>query len=87
MKPVHFLLPAEEEMLEAAFYYEQQSTGLGKDFLNKIKNAVDDIAQHPDRWPKTGSNIRRRMIHRFPYQIRRYLFSVTLSSRWETPWH
>ena len=69
MREVRFLLPAEDEMLEAAFYYEQQSSGLGKDFLDKIQNAVDDISQHPTRWPKTRKNIRRRMVHRFPYAI------------------
>lgn len=69
MREVRFLLPAEDEMLEAAFSYERQSSGLGKDFLDKIRNAANDISQHPTRWPKTRGNIRRRMVHRFPYAI------------------
>lgn len=69
MKTVRFLQPAENEMLEAAFYYEQQSGGLGKDFLNKVQSAVDDIVQHPTRWPKARASIRRRLVHRFPYVI------------------
>lgn len=43
MKTPRLLLPAEEEMLEAAFYYEQQSRGLGRDFLGKVQNAVEEI--------------------------------------------
>ena len=69
MKTPRLLLPAEEEMLEAAFYYEQQPKGLGQDFLRKVQNAVDEIVQHPTRWPKVRGNIRRRMIHRFPYAV------------------
>lgn len=69
MKEVRFLLPAENEMQEAAFYYEQQSSGLGKDFLAKVQNAINEIAQHPTRWPKARANIRRRLVHRFPYAI------------------
>jgi len=69
MKTPRLLLPAEEEMLEAAFYYEQRSGGLGRDFLRKVQNAVDEIVQHPTRWPKVRGNIRRRMIHRFPYAV------------------
>jgi len=69
MKTPRLLLPAEEEMLEAAFYYEQQSKGLGQDSLRKVQNAVDEIVQHPTRWPKVRGNIRRRMIHRFPYAV------------------
>jgi toxin ParE1/3/4 len=69
MKTPRLLLPAEEEMLEAAFYYERQSRGLGRDFLRKVQNAVEEIVQHPTRWPKVRGNIRRRMIHRFPYAI------------------
>jgi plasmid stabilization system protein ParE len=56
-------------MLEAAFYYEQQAGGLGWDFLRKVQSAVDEIAPHPARWPKVRGNIRRRMIHRFPYAV------------------
>lgn len=43
--------PAEQEMLDAATYYELQVSGLGQDFLAKIASAVADIAGNPDRWP------------------------------------
>ena len=56
-------------MLEAVFYYEQQASGLGRDFLRKVQSAVDEITPHPTRWPKVRGNIRRRMIHRFPYAV------------------
>ena len=49
MKTVRFLRPAEQEMLDAARFYELQSTGLGKDFINRIDSAVCDIGTHPDQ--------------------------------------
>lgn len=50
MKTVRFLRPAEQEMLDAARFYELQSPGLGNDFIDKIDSAVCDIGVHPDRW-------------------------------------
>jgi len=69
MKTPRLLRPAEDEMLEAAFYYEQQSSGLGQDFLRKVQGAIEEIAQHPTRWPKVRGDIRRRLVHRFPYAV------------------
>ena len=69
MKKIRFLDPAEREMLDAARYYESQAAGLGEDFLSKVESAVRDIAEHPDRWPVIRFEIRRRLVHRFPYGI------------------
>jgi len=66
MKTVRFLRPAEDEMLDAAWYYELQAPGLGGDLLDKIDSAVRDIAEHPERWPVILRDVRRRLIHRFP---------------------
>ncbi|MDA3789836.1 MAG: hypothetical protein PF503_15230 [Desulfobacula sp.] len=44
---VRFLTPAEEEMMEAAAYYEMQVEKLGVNFLDIIEAAVADIDEHP----------------------------------------
>ena len=69
MKPVRFLRPAELEMLDAAKYYELQATGLGDDFLDKIDATIQDISGNPERWPIIKANVRRRLVHRFPYAL------------------
>jgi toxin ParE1/3/4 len=69
MKPIRFLDYAEQEMLDAARYYEQQAPGLGNDFLDKIDSAIRDISESPETWPILCFEIRRRMIHRFPYGL------------------
>jgi len=56
-------------MLDAAKYYELQATGLGDDFLDKIDAAIQDIGANPERWPIVRANVRRRLVHRFPYAL------------------
>lgn len=68
-KAVRLLLPAEQEMYDAARYYELQAPGLGQDFLDKVKLALQDLVNSPDRWPIVRDDIRRRLIRRFPYSI------------------
>ena len=69
MKTVRLVLPAEQEMLDAATYYELQAGGLGREFLEKIGSAVADIAENAERWPIVRLNVRRRLVHRFPYGL------------------
>ena len=66
---VRFLSPAENEMLEAAAYYEMQVDNLGFNFLDIIETAVSEIAEHPEAWPEIENNIRKRIVRRFPYKI------------------
>jgi len=67
VKPVRFIRPAELELLDAARYYELQAPGLGSDFLDRIDSAVREIVESPHRWPVIRLDIRRRLVHRFPY--------------------
>lgn len=68
-KPVRLLLPAEQEMFDAACFYQVQASGLGRDFLDKVELAIRGVAEAPERWPLIDGNIRRCMIRRFPYSL------------------
>jgi toxin ParE1/3/4 len=69
MKPVVFLQPARQEMLDAAHYYELQAPGLGDDFLDAIDSALRDIRDHPNASPVIHAGVRRHLLHRFPYAL------------------
>ena len=69
MKPVAFLPEAEQEMLEAARYYESQAAGLGEDYLLEIERAVSSIAESPNTWPIIEGKLRRRLVRKFPFGI------------------
>jgi plasmid stabilization system protein ParE len=63
------LLPAEQEMFDAARYYESRATGLGQDFLHKVETVLQDLVHSPERWPIMEDDIRRKLIRRFPYSL------------------
>ncbi len=73
MKHVKFLPDAEEEMYEAAKYYQSQTSGLGVDYLSEVERAIASIAQSPMTWPKLEGELRRRLVRRFPYGILYYI--------------
>jgi len=69
MKGIIFLPPAEEEMLEAARFYESRVQGLGREFLAEVRHASQRITEHPDAATPVRGKVRRRLIKRFPFGI------------------
>ncbi len=69
MMPIDFLPEAEQEMIEAALYYQSLSSGLGDDYLDEVERAVRSITSSPQTWPILEGNLRRRLIKRFPFAV------------------
>jgi plasmid stabilization system protein ParE len=69
MKKVLFLAEAEEEMNEAALFYDTRSSGLGREFLSAIEKGIVEIVRQPEIYPVQRNGIRRRLVRRFPYGI------------------
>ncbi len=69
MTSVHFLRPAEVEMMEAALFYEEQTAGLGQLFVSALEIALRSIVENPKAWPILRNDIRKRIVSRFPYSI------------------
>ncbi|HEX6650734.1 MAG TPA: type II toxin-antitoxin system RelE/ParE family toxin [Pyrinomonadaceae bacterium] len=64
-----FLPPAEDEMAEAALFYDGASVGLGNDFLIDVQQRIDRLRQHPKAGKRVASHLRRMLLHRFPLSI------------------
>lgn len=47
MTSIEFLPAADQEMIEAACYYQALSAGLGDDYLAEVEHAVQSIALSP----------------------------------------
>ena len=62
-----FFSAAEAEIEEAYRWYEEQRKGLGFDFLLCIEDAIEKISRNPELYPLVHKNVRRALIHRFPY--------------------
>ena len=69
MIPYRFLSPAEEEMTEAALFYEIASTGLGSDFLADVQRAVNRLSDYPHSGELIDSDLRHTLLHRFPFAL------------------
>ena len=63
------LIPAEVEMTEALVFYDEASLGLGNDFLDDVRQAVDRLCSYPQAGETIAPNLRRTLLHRFPFSI------------------
>ena len=63
---VAFEAAAQAEIAEAFAWYEQQSYGLGGDFLRMLAAAEEQLARNPQAFPPTRGRFRRILIRRFP---------------------
>jgi len=62
--------PSAAAEIETAYrWYERERAGLGSEFLEAIDKMVKGIAENPERFPIVRKDIRRAVLHRFPYSI------------------
>jgi plasmid stabilization system protein ParE len=66
---VSFNLLADQELEDAAQYYELESPGLGVGFLIEVERCCDAIAENPEAGRIVLGSIRRRLVRRFPYAL------------------
>lgn len=64
---------AKLELDDASQYYELQLTGLGIRFEEEVKRGIRRILEYPNAWKIEKEDIRRYVLHRFPYKI---LYSI-----------
>ena len=60
---------AERELNEAIEWYESREPGLGLDFATQVHAAIQRALAFPLAWQDMGSDIRRTLVHRFPYGV------------------
>ena len=60
---------AEEDLADAAAWYEDQRPGLGREFLDRVVSAFESIAERPNMYATVHRSTRRALIHRFPFGI------------------
>jgi mRNA-degrading endonuclease RelE of RelBE toxin-antitoxin system len=64
---------ARREFNEAKEFYEIEQPGLGAQFEEPIRHSVLRIQQYPQAWPPERKEIRRYIVHKFPFKI---LYSI-----------
>ena len=53
----------------AAFWYEDQQSGLGARFLNELDQVFQRIEENPHQFPRLAGDVRRALLRRFPYGV------------------
>ena len=64
-----FLSVAEEEMSEAAVFYESRTTGLGRDFLEDVQQVIARLRVHPEVGFEVAGGLRSALLRRFPFSL------------------
>ena len=60
---------AEQDLADAAAWYEEQRQGLGHEFLDEVLTILSSIAETPLMYPDVHRNTRRAIINRFPFSV------------------
>ncbi len=79
MTTVKFEREAEEDVLEAYDWYEQQRPGLGARFRDSLDVAMGRVTENPRACPVTYRDLRRILVERFPYAVYYRLYHSEVS--------
>jgi plasmid stabilization system protein ParE len=60
---------AEGEINEAADFYDIESSGLGRAFIDEIQRVIRSISEFPEAAPLVRGRVRKRTIAKFPYSL------------------
>ncbi|MBI5442176.1 MAG: type II toxin-antitoxin system RelE/ParE family toxin [Deltaproteobacteria bacterium] len=69
MTPFFFLPEADEDLSEAAAWYEEQSPGLGDEFLSEAFRAVELATSSPDIGAPYRKGTSRLLLRTFPFNL------------------
>lgn len=59
----------ENDLEEGYAHYEALRLGLGGEFVEEFRRAVERMLQHPGAWQALDETYRRCRLHRFPYGV------------------
>lgn len=57
------------EIEDAKEFYNLQKPTLGDTFKNDVKKSIESIKKFPNLYPNITNDLKRTVLHRFPYSI------------------
>lgn len=69
MIPIILLPEAEEDLTDAAVFYEHERSGLGAEFTLEVEHALERLAGNPHAGPEVSDGARKLLLRRFPYLL------------------
>ncbi len=81
---------AKYELDDAAEYYDLKVPGLGLRFLEEVKHGIRRILEYPNAWALEKEDIRRYVLHKFPYKIlysneKTYIYIIAIAHSHRRP--
>jgi plasmid stabilization system protein ParE len=64
-----FTAEAQSDIRQASFWYEKQSTGLGKQFIKSVRKAIKSIQNTPIGFVTRFGDFRAIPLNKFPYLL------------------
>jgi plasmid stabilization system protein ParE len=69
LKKVRFLDAAQEQLRDAALYYQKESQSLAYAFVDAVDHTVQILARQPKMGPEFRKGTRRVLVKRFPIAL------------------
>ncbi len=60
---------AEQDVVEAALWYEENEPGLGVQFVDQVQATLNTIAEQPSAFTAVHKTVRRALVKRFPFGV------------------
>ena len=60
---------AEQDVAEAARWYEANEPGLGAEFVDQVQATLNTIAEQPSAFTAVHKTVRRALVKRFPFGV------------------
>ena len=60
---------AEVDLEQAVNWYDEEQAGLGSRFLSDVDQVFERIREKPHQFPAVSGDIRRALLHTFPYAV------------------
>lgn len=67
--PLRLRPEAEQDVEEAARWYERQRAGLGQEFIDEVLLTMRTIAERPTLYPTVHRSAHRALTRRFPFGV------------------
>ena len=67
--PVRLTSAAEHDVAEAYFWYEAKKPYLGEEFIERVEEAIEKIAENPTLHARLIEDARRVLLKQFPYAL------------------
>lgn len=68
-RPLRYHPLFETDVLKAATWYDDRNPALGSDFVSRVRKAVDQLVEDPERRSAAEYGVRYWPVERFPYVV------------------